>query len=236
MDVRGSGGLGTGNRDQQMQRYLVLAQKQEQILQVGGMQNPLVTLKNYYNTLEKLVEAADLSDVDLFFSDPDQNPMPPQAPQMDPKVLAEQAKQQVEMQKMQAKAQLDAQKMQAEAQVEAQKMQVETEMAAQKMQVDQAMAERKVVAEMELAERVAAQKTQAEAEQFERRIAQEREIAIMQLEADARKAEQDHALAMERIVMEERMRERELAIETELEKVKMAAGVRSGQGDLNLSD
>ena len=58
----------------------------------------------------------------------------------------------------------------------------------------------------------------------------------MQLEADARKAEQDHALAMERIVMEERMRERELAIETELEKVKMAAGVRSGQGDLNLSD
>jgi len=61
-------GLGTGNKDRQMGQLLTLIEKQENHLMQGS---PLVTMKNAYNSYDKLVEMAGLKDVSLFFTDPD---------------------------------------------------------------------------------------------------------------------------------------------------------------------
>lgn len=70
MDLAVTVGLGTGNKDQKLAHLNMIAAKQEQILTTVGVENPLVTLDNYYNTLRRLVEAADLKTPDLYFTDP----------------------------------------------------------------------------------------------------------------------------------------------------------------------
>lgn len=221
MDIKVSVGLGTGNRDQQMQRYMVIAQKQEQILQVAGMQNPLVTLKNYYNTLEKMVEAADLPDVDIFFTDPDENPMPPQQPGQDPKALEAQGKMQMEAQKLQMQQQMDAQKMQAEAAMAEKKLQADAALAGQKLQAEQQIKAEQARAQIEMQER-----------QFQQQLEQARILEGMKLEADERKAERAYELEVQKMTIDQQFRERELIMERDLEEQKMAAGSRDGQGDM----
>ena len=225
MDIKVSVGLGTGNRDQQMQRYMVIAQKQEQILQVAGMQNPLVTMRNYYNTLEKMVEAADLPDVDIFFTDPDKNPMPPQPPGQDPKVVEAQGKMQMEMQKLQMQQQMDGQKMQAEAAMAEKKLQADSALAAQRLQAEQQV-------KAQEAQRNAAMQEQ----QFQQQLEQQRAIEGMKLEAAERQAERAHQLDVQKMTIDQQFRERELVMEAELEQLKMAAGSRDGNANINVSD
>ena len=129
MDVKPNVGLGTGNRDQQLQRYMVISQKQEQILMTAGPQNPLVSMQNYYNTLSKMVEAADLSDPDLYFTDPSQAQQQPQGqPKPDPKMIEAQGKMQLEQQKAQAEMALKQQQAQADLQAKQAEMQMRMEM------------------------------------------------------------------------------------------------------------
>ena len=87
-------GLGTGNKDALMQRLLSIAEKQEQHLIQGS---PIVTPTNIYNTYAKLVETADMGDVNQFFTDPSQ--IPPKQPQPDPNI--EIVKAQLQLQKEQ---------------------------------------------------------------------------------------------------------------------------------------
>ena len=236
MDIKVSVGLGTGNRDQQMQRYMVIAQKQEQIIQTAGMNNPLVTLKNYYNTLEKMVEAADLPDVDIFFTDPDENEQPPAPPQQDPKAIEAQGKMQMEMQKFQAQQQADAQKMQAQQQMDAQKMQAEAVMAEQRMQSEAALAGQKMQAEQRMKAEEFQRTAAMQAEQFQQQLEQTRMVEGMKLEAMERQAERAYELEVQKMMIDQQFRERELVTEAELEQLKMAAGSRDGQGNINVSD
>jgi hypothetical protein len=81
-------GLGTGNKQQRLQYLSVIAQKQEQVLLQAGPQNPLVTLRNLYNTYAEMTEAAGFPSADPFFTDPQGAPIqPPQAPQIPPDKL-----------------------------------------------------------------------------------------------------------------------------------------------------
>lgn len=61
-------GLGTGNRDAELQQLLSLAEKQELHLAQGS---PLVTLKNVYNTYARLIDRSGLKSPEMFFTDPD---------------------------------------------------------------------------------------------------------------------------------------------------------------------
>jgi hypothetical protein len=83
-------GLGTGNKMERLQHLMAIAQKQELILTTAGPSNPIVTLKNYYNTLAELTEAAGFQSPDPFFTDPgDQQIQAPQQPQIDPAKMLE---------------------------------------------------------------------------------------------------------------------------------------------------
>ena len=79
---------------------LQVAGKQEQILQQLGVNNPLVSLQQYSNTLSKLIEQAGFKDTKSFINSEVQ-PIPPQPPQPTPQDMLAQA----EMEKAKVSAQ-----------------------------------------------------------------------------------------------------------------------------------
>lgn len=79
-----------------------LSQKQEQILQTLGPNNPLVTLQQYSNTISRMIEMAGFKDPESFVNT-EVAPMPPQPQQQQPDSAALLA--QAEAQKAQVQAQ-----------------------------------------------------------------------------------------------------------------------------------
>jgi len=81
-------GLGTGTNDQQIMMMNNILERQIQAFQLqGGKEYPMVSLKNIYNSLSKIIENAGLKNVDNYFVDPDQGKQmmpPPQPPEPTP--------------------------------------------------------------------------------------------------------------------------------------------------------
>ena len=77
-------GLGTGSSEQQIGMLNNILERQLQAFQLqGGQEYPMVSLKNIYNTLSKIVENAGLKNVDNYFVNPDMGKsmvQPPQQP------------------------------------------------------------------------------------------------------------------------------------------------------------
>ena len=79
-------GLGSGSKDQQLVILNAILEKQLQAFQLqGGKEYPMVSLKNIYNTLSKMIENAGLKSVDNYFVNPDVGmrmvqPTPPPPP------------------------------------------------------------------------------------------------------------------------------------------------------------
>ena len=116
MDVVINVGLGTGSIEQKLQTLMAISAKQESILQQLGLNNPLVTVKQYRNTLAQICELQGFKDATKYFSEitpeaEQQIANPPQQPQQqDPtQVLA-----QVEAQKVQKDIEIAQMKAQLE--------------------------------------------------------------------------------------------------------------------------
>jgi hypothetical protein len=76
-------GLGTGSKEQQILILNNILERQLQAFQLqGGKEMPMVTLKNMYNTLSKIIENAGLKNVESYFVNPDvgKQMMPPPVP------------------------------------------------------------------------------------------------------------------------------------------------------------
>jgi hypothetical protein len=98
MDVEVDVALGGGTEEQKIAVLTSIAQKQEQIMQTMGPQNPLVTPQQYRNTLVKLIEASGYRNADEFFLNPEMMPPmpPPPPPPPDPaQLLAEVERQKI---------------------------------------------------------------------------------------------------------------------------------------------
>lgn len=103
-DVTISVGIGTGNKDQQLQHLYAIWQQQMQVMPMG-----LATPMNMLATLKRIVQNAGFKNAEEFWNDPQKNPPPPPPPNPD------MVKAQVETQKMQAELQMDQQRMQMDA-------------------------------------------------------------------------------------------------------------------------
>lgn len=68
MDCTVSVALGRGDDAQQMAFLQTVAQKQEQVMQMLGMSNPMVTLGQYQQTLSQIVRKAGYKNPDSFFT------------------------------------------------------------------------------------------------------------------------------------------------------------------------
>jgi hypothetical protein len=149
-DLTISVGLGSGGKTEQMVFWGQVLNMQKEAILVPGQ--TVVKPKNIYNSFGKFLEAGGEKSVELYFSDPDQQPPAPPPP--DPKMIeaegklkieeaklqagaqADQGKMQIEIGKAKAKLDLDRQKMQAEAVLGQEKMQAEARMKQQQMQAE----------------------------------------------------------------------------------------------------
>jgi len=130
MDVEVDIALGAGTEEQKIAVLNSIAQKQEQIMQTMGPQNPLVSPQQYRNTLVKLAEASGYRNSDEFFSNP--ATMPPQPPPPPPPPDPAQILAEVEKQKIMA----DIQNKQAELELKRQAMLLEDDRARDKQEAD----------------------------------------------------------------------------------------------------
>jgi len=115
MDVIVNVALGGGTDENKVAVLTTILQKQEQILQQAGMNNPLVSLAQYRNTLAQILALSGFKDVDTFFSDP---AMMPQMQQEQPKPSPEELLAQAQMAAIQA----DIQKKAAELELKREEM------------------------------------------------------------------------------------------------------------------
>jgi len=136
-------GLGTGSRQEQLATMQMILAKQEQIIQGYGLSNPLVSIKQYRDTLAKFVHMAGFKDATAFMNDitPEQAQQLAQAdqPKQDPTVQATEILAQVEREKADlasrtamAKLELEREQMQ----LENARKQLELQMQEMKMQAD----------------------------------------------------------------------------------------------------
>lgn len=165
LDMQIAVGLGTGDRSKQLQRVLGLAPIYDKLVmqQQGQTNGPFVVAQNLYNWLNKVVEASELRDTELYFTDPSTQPPQQQAQQPDPKMVAANAQAQAaqmkssqDAQNQQVKTAADIQLANAKAANDRQlaeerqqhEMQLDRQRASEDMQVAQFKARADLAAEM----------------------------------------------------------------------------------------
>ena len=116
-------GLGKGTQNEKIGMLQMVLAKQEQILQQYGINNPLVTIQQYRDTLAKFINASGMADDKQFIKEVTNEEMAKlmqmdaQADKTPPQVKADEAIAQAEREKAQMKAQTDMAKQQLETQL-----------------------------------------------------------------------------------------------------------------------
>jgi hypothetical protein len=157
MDVVPNVALGGGTNAEKVQLLSMMLAKQEMIISTVGPDNPLVTPKQYFNTLAKLIETGGFKDPTAFFTDPEspeamermaakgQEPLPP-----DPKVEEAKARIELESAKAQAQAQRDEQKAAGDLQLAREKHALEMQQRREEQAADLAFKRELANAELNL--------------------------------------------------------------------------------------
>jgi hypothetical protein len=136
-------GLGTGTRQEQLATMQMILSKQEEIIQGYGLSNPLVSIKQYRDTLAKFINMAGFKDATAFMNEitPEQNEQfsQPTPPKVDANVEATQILAQVEREKADLRSRTEMAKLDLEReqmQVENARKQLELQMQEMKIQAD----------------------------------------------------------------------------------------------------
>lgn len=150
-DVQINVGLGTAQKDQQIAFLMQTAAKQEQTLMQMGMDNPLVTMSQYRNTLAKITELSGFKDANQFWSSPQEieAKMQQQAQAAQQKGNQPTPEMQMEMQKAQQDIELKKQKMQMEFELEREKMAAELELRRQELEFERQLRIEKLRSDIE---------------------------------------------------------------------------------------
>lgn len=122
-DITISVGLGSGGKAEAAMFLMQVLGVQKEAIMLPGQ--TLVSPKNIYNTLEKLMETGGYRSVEPYFTDPEK--APPSEPPPDPKMVEAQGKLKIKEAETQAKAQSDQVKQQTDIQRERIKLQLEQE-------------------------------------------------------------------------------------------------------------
>jgi len=176
MDVQVNVALGHGTDNDKMQFLMMVAQKQEQIMQTLGPNNPLCTVAQYANTLAQITTLAGFKDTTRYFNQVDMQQVAQmqQAASQNKPADPNQLLAQIEQAKIQAKAQTDAAKLQADAAIEAQKLELEK----QKMHID---------AMLRIADLEAKYGTQVNIAHIEAQLNHAQELAKANIDADTQR-------------------------------------------------
>jgi hypothetical protein len=146
-DISINVGLGTGDQRQQMALLQMVMAKQEEIIKGYGPSNPLVSVGQYRNALEKFIELSGYKDAKQFFREippeVDQALSQPTPKQPDPLVSAA-------MQQAQAQLMLDKQKAEADIALKREKMMADLQLKRDEMMADLELKQQELLAETQL--------------------------------------------------------------------------------------
>jgi hypothetical protein len=133
------------DEQEKMARLMEIIVKQEQILQQLGVNNPIVSVEQYTNTLRQYVELAGMKDASRYFKDPMQA-------QMEQQQMASQQQQQPspEMMKLQQDFELKKAKLDAEISLEREKMMLELDLRRQELQAESQLRAAKAITDAEI--------------------------------------------------------------------------------------
>src|SRR6056300_865874 len=146
-------GLGTGTKQEQLAVMQMILDKQEQLLTVYGLGNPLVNLKQYRDTLAKFVNMAGFKDDSQFLMDVTEEQAQMLAQQQaesqqgDPNTEAAKILAQVEREKAELRSQTEMAKLQMDReqfQLESQRKELELQQQALKQSAELALQELKI--------------------------------------------------------------------------------------------
>lgn len=191
MDVVVNVGLGAGTRERDMMAMQQVIALQKEILAAMGPQvgTQYVSPDNLYNAVSKLVEAAGLKSVGLYFTKPDpqaiQQAMSQKQPS--PEEIKAQAAVQLEDKRAQGKMQVEQAKAQAKQQEFAAKMQAEASKEREQRDADLSTS----LAEMDRQAAIDRQKIEADLRKAAMDQQTEREWMAVQMEMQRQKAEAD---------------------------------------------
>jgi len=136
-------GLGTGTRQEQLATMQMILSKQEEIIQGYGLSNPLVSIKQYRDTLAKFINMAGFKDATAFMNEitPEQSQQlsQPTPKQPDSNVEATQILAQVEREKADLRSRTEMAKLDLEReqmQLDNARKQLELQMQEMKIQAD----------------------------------------------------------------------------------------------------
>ena len=236
MDVTVEVGLGHGTTQERAAFMERLLGYQEKIIGLqGGVEGPLVTLTQVYNTLETMTDSLGIKNTGAHFQDPDteagkaamQKIEQAKQSQQDPKMMEAQGKMQIE----QMKAQADQQKVQMELQAERQKgevdsqtrrmeMQMRMQGEQQKAQADAAVRRFEVEERMRLEREKAAADIQLQREKDAALVVLEREKAQAELSMRAQEAGLDRDIKLAEI----EIKREDLAINREMKRANAGNG------------
>lgn len=160
MDVQVNVMLGAGLTEEKIQTLMFVAEKQEQILAARGEDNPLVTVKQYRDTLAEMLELMGRKDTKKYFQPITEEEVKAMAearanqpPPPDPKVQIAQMEMQLKSQQAQAELQLEQQKAQMQMALEQAKadrqLQLESVRAEREAQLEQMRMEREMMFEQQ---------------------------------------------------------------------------------------
>jgi len=110
MDVIVTVALGTSLPEQRIERLTLIAAKQEQIMQLAGPDNPLVSLAQLRNTYARILELSGERDISSYFKpvDPNYAPPAPPAPPPSPEQILAEAQLQIEKMKIEKELEIKA--------------------------------------------------------------------------------------------------------------------------------
>lgn len=108
-DVEVNVALGSGSDQERMATLTMFSQKQEEILQKLGPNNPIVGVSQYMNTLRKIVELSGFKDVQNYVGNPNYNPQKQEEAE---EPSPEQVLAQVQASQIQAQMQIEAARLQ----------------------------------------------------------------------------------------------------------------------------
>lgn len=186
MDVVCTLGLNGGTPQQRAGLLAMVAEKQEQIIQTAGVNNPLVSLKQYYTTLTKMVELGGIKNPDAYFTDPDSQEGQAQTGEPPPNP---------EMAKVQGQLQLQQAKAQADAELAAQKHQIEAEASQRKAEQDHEARLAEIQANAELERWKTEQELALKRETTAAELEMKREVLVQELELKRQTAMLNAAVA-----------------------------------------
>jgi len=179
-DMSARVGLGTGNKDRQVQSLNMLGQLLMALKQ-DPETRPMVTPGKVYNFVEDVVESSGLKRVERYLEDPAQ--IQPPEPQPNPEAMKAQAELQMKQQEAQARLQQSQQEAQQRAQSDQMKAQMDAEVARYKADLE-------------------AQQARANAEL---QAAVDREVAANKLQFEYAKMQADHEYRMREMAAEKEL-------------------------------